>query len=135
MSKDSFITERQLEILELKKEGFSQAAIARRLGTTRANISATEKTAKENIKKAKNTLKIANMLEAAVWIKIEKDTDLNEVPKMIYEKAGKDEIWVNLDTPSLIGLITKDCKDKIKGRRVVGEIEIAITREGEIIVR
>ncbi len=135
MSKDSFLTERQLEILELRNSGQSQAEIARRLGTSRANISATERTARENIKKAENTLKLSRMLAAAVWIKIEKDTDLNEVPKKIYEKAGDDKIWVNLDTPSLIGMISAECKDKIKGRRITGEIEIAITKDGDILAR
>jgi Tfx family DNA-binding protein len=135
MSKDSFITGRQLEILELRNAGLSQADIARKLGTTRANISATEKTARENIKKAENTLKLAKMLQAATLIKIEKDTDLNELPKKIYEGAGKKDIWVNLDTPSLIESVNRECKNKIKGRRIIGEIEIAITKDGDIIAR
>jgi Tfx family DNA-binding protein len=135
MSKDSFLTERQLEILELRNSGQSQAKIARSLGTSRANISATEKTARENIRKAENTLKLSRMLTAAVWIKIEKDTDLNEVPKKIYGKAGDEEIHVNLDTNSLIGMISKECKDKIKGRRIISKIEIAITKDGDILAR
>jgi Tfx family DNA-binding protein len=135
MSKDSFLTQRQLQILELRNDGMSQAEIARKLGTSRANISAMERIARQNIQKAENTLKLARMLGAAVLIKIEKDTDLNEVPKRIYEKAGKDGIWVNLDTPSLTGAISRDCKTKIKGRRIISEIEVAITKEGDIIAR
>ncbi len=135
MSKESFLTERQLEILGLRFAGHSQAEIARRLGTTRANISATEKTARENIRKAENTLKLSRMLKAAVWIKIEKDTDLNMVPKQIYEKAGDEKIHVNLDTNSLIGMISKECAGKIKGRRIIAEIEIAITKDGDILAR
>jgi Tfx family DNA-binding protein len=135
MSKDSFLTPRQLQILELRKDGMSQADIARKLGTTRANISATERTARMNVQKAENTLKLSRMIGAAVLIKIDKDTDLNEVPKRIYEKGGREEIWINLDTPSLVGLIKEECKNKIKGRRIIGEIEIAITKEGDIIAR
>lgn len=135
MSKETFLTERQLEILRLRKEGLSQAGIARRLGTTRANISATEKSARENIKKAEKTVKLAQMLEAVIWLKIEKDTDLNDVPKQIYERAGKEEIWVNLDTPTLMGVIKEGCRNKIKGRRITGEIEIAVTKDGDIIAR
>jgi Tfx family DNA-binding protein len=135
MSKDSFITKRQLQILELRNTGLSQAEIARRLGTTRANISATEKTARENIKRAKKTVNIAKMLEASLSIKIDRDTDLNEIPGIIYEKAGKEKIWINLDNPSLIGFIAESCKNKIKGRRVIAELEIAITRDGSILAR
>ncbi len=135
MSKKTFLTERQTEILRLRKEGLSQVEIARRIGTTRANVSATEKTAWENIKKAEATLSLAKMLDASLLVKIEKDTDLNRVPRIIYEKAGEKEIWVNLDTPSLIGLITESCKNKIKGRRITSQIEIAVTVNGDIIAR
>ncbi|GBE17879.1 putative transcriptional regulator [archaeon BMS3Abin16] len=135
MVKDSFLTKRQLEILELRNSGLNQTEIAKNLGTTRANISATEKTARENIRKAENTINVAKMLNAAAIIKIEKDTDLNEVPKKIYEKAGALAIHVNLDTPSLIGTINRACADQIKGRRIISEIEIAITKDGDIILR
>jgi Tfx family DNA-binding protein len=135
MSRDSFLSERQLQILELRKTGLSQAEIARRIGTTRANISATESTARKNILKAENTIKISRILKAETWIKIEKDTDLNEVPKIIYEKAGREKIWVNLDTPTLVGLVKEECKNKIRGRRVISEILIAITKDGDIITR
>ncbi|GBE56530.1 putative transcriptional regulator [archaeon BMS3Bbin16] len=135
MVKDSFLTKRQLEILELRNSGLNQTEIAKNLGTTRANISATEKTARENIRKAENTINVAKMLNAAAIIKIEKDTDLNEVPKKIYEKAGALAIHVNLDTPSLIGTINRTCADQIKGRRIISEIEIAITKDGDIILR
>jgi Tfx family DNA-binding protein len=135
MTKNSFLTTRQTQILKLREAGFSQAEIARKLGTTRANISATEKTAKNNIKRAEKTLKLAKMIQAPLWIKIEKETDLNDLPKKIYESAEKADIWVNLDTHSVIGLVKEECKNKIKGRRITGEIEIAITKDGDIIAR
>jgi HTH-type transcriptional regulator, fmd operon transcriptional regulator len=134
MAKDSFLTERQLEILELRNSGKSQTEIAKSLGTTRANISATEKTARGNIRKAKNTINVAKMLSAAAIVHIEKDTDLNEVPKKIYEKAGDLAIHINLDSPSLIGTINRVCADQIKGRRIISDIEIAITKNGDIIL-
>jgi len=135
MSNETFLTKRQLEILKLRNTGLSQAEIARQLGTTRANISATEKTAKENIKKAENTLKLSKMIKASAWVKVEKDTDLQEIPKKIFEAASKAKIWVNLDTPTLIGFIARECKDKIKGRRIISELDIGVTREGDIIAR
>jgi Tfx family DNA-binding protein len=135
MTKESFLTERQLEILRLRKKGLSQTEISREIGTTRANVSATEKTAHENIRKAENTLKLSKMLNADIWLRIDKDTDLNEVPKEIYKKAGDNDIWVNLDTPTLIGAIQQSCRNKIKGRRIIGDIDIAISKDGDIIAR
>ncbi len=135
MPKKTFLTDRQIEILRLRKEGKRQSEIAVILGTTRANISATEKTAKENIKKAENTVELARMMDAAQWLKIEKDTDLSTVPNLIYEVASENGIWVNLDTHSLIGLLKEHCENRIKGRRITGDIEVGITSEGGLILR
>ncbi|RMF91693.1 MAG: Tfx family DNA-binding protein [Methanobacteriota archaeon] len=135
MSRDSFLTERQIEMLRLRRQGLSQSEIARRIGTTRANVSATLKTAEENMRKAENTLRLWNMLNAHIWLVVERDTDLNDLPRMIYQRASEEDVWVNLDTPSLIGEIQRSCRNKIRGRRVVREIEIVITEEGDVIAR
>jgi len=68
-------------------------------------------------------------------MRIEMDTDLNDVPKKIYERAGSEGIHVNLDNPSLVAMLNNDCAHKIKGRRIISDIEIAITGDGDIIAR
>lgn len=135
MPKKTFLTERQIQILRLRKAGKRQSEIAKILGTTRANISATEKTAKENIKKAEDTVELARMMDAAQWLRIEKDTDLSTVPRKIYEIASKNGIWIKLDTHSVIGLLKEHCENRIKGRRITGEIEVGITSGGSLILR
>lgn len=135
MSKESFLTDRQIQILEMRKKGLSQSEIARVLGTTRANISATERTARDNIVKAEKTVQLAKMLDAKLWIHIEKDADLSMIPKKIYEKAGNREIHVNMDTPTLLNVISQECRDRIKGRRVISDFEVGITKDGEVLVR
>ncbi|MFQ5815315.1 MAG: Tfx family DNA-binding protein [Candidatus Hydrothermarchaeaceae archaeon] len=133
--KDSFFTARQLEILRLRKEGLSQTEIARKFGTSRANISATEKTARMNIEKAKNTLSLADMIEAPIWLVLEPNTDLNEAVKEIYHRADSLGIRVSQTFPSLSHAIQESVSDKIKGRMVLKRLEIAITKDGAVIAR
>jgi hypothetical protein len=133
--KDSFLTPRQLEILRLRKEGLSQTEIAKRFGTSRANISATEKTAHLNIERARNTLALADMIEAPIWLVIEPDTDLNDAIRELYQRADSLGIRVIHTFPSLLHVIQESAGDRIKGRKVLKRIEIAITKEGIIIVR
>ena len=133
--KDSFLTAKQIEILKLKKQGLSQTDIAKKMGTSRANISATAKTALTNIEKAKNTIKTLELMEAPIWMTFEADENLDDVVGKIYKKAGENDIWVTYDGPSLSNLIHKKAGSKIKGRRILSTLEIAVTEDGKIIVK
>jgi Tfx family DNA-binding protein len=130
--KETILSKRQMEVLKLRKKGYTQAEISRMLNTTRANVYALEKSALKNIKKAEKTLKFVKFLNAALWIKAEKGKNLNDLVREIYTKAGKKKIHVRYTKPELISALTKDCRDKIKGMRIVQEMEIGITKEGEI---
>jgi hypothetical protein len=133
--KDTILTERQMEILKLRRRGYSQTEIAKKLGTSRANISATEKTALKNIEKAKNTLEVVKMIEAPIWLTFGPEEDLDDVVGRIYSEAGKRNIWITHDGPSLSNLIHDKAGKKIKGRRILSKLEITITEEGDVLVR
>ena len=60
-SRYGFLTERQMQILRLRKDGMKQGEIASRLGTTRQNIAILEGRAVKKIEEAAMTLQ---MLEA-----------------------------------------------------------------------
>ncbi|WP_457556253.1 Tfx family DNA-binding protein [Candidatus Pyrohabitans sp.] len=134
MVRDTVLTERQIEVLRLKAQGLSTSEIARRLGTTVANVSATERKARENIRRAENTLRLVRMLEAPLSVVIKPETDLNEAVREIYRRADEAGIWISYSFPSLAVLIQQGAGEKIRGRRVLSEIEVAITREGEVMV-
>jgi len=134
MKKDTLLTKKQVEVLRLRAQGYSQTEIAKKFGTSRANISAMEKTALKNIQKAKKTLELVKIVEAPTRITIKPNTDLNDVVKMIYEKADAEGIWMPHSFPSLANIIQSAAGDKIKGRRVLRELEVAITKDGSIIV-
>ncbi len=133
--KEIFITPRQMEILILRKKGYSQTKIAEKLGTSRANISATEKSALKNIEKSKNTIEAVKMMEAPIWLTFEADENLDKVVGRVYKEAGKKDIWIAHDGPSLSNLIHDQAGDKIRGRRILSKLEITITEKGEVLVK
>ena len=62
------LTKKQIEILKLRSNGYSQADIAKKLGTSRANISAIEKSAWENVKRARTMRGIATAIARKVTL-------------------------------------------------------------------
>ncbi len=135
MPKDVFLTERQIQILRLRKQGLSQVAIAAKLGTSRANISATEKVANRNIQRAKDTLELVKFIDAPIWIALEPDSDVNEAVEELYRRADSEGIRVSHSFPSLSDMIRRKAGEKVKGRKVLKKLEIAVGRDGEIVIR
>ncbi len=131
-SKDeSFLTEQQIKVLKLKSKGYSQAEIAKLLGTTRANICTLEKRAMKNLIKAMNTIKIFENL-FPIEISIEKGEDLFDIPKKIFKVADKHGIKIDETTTTLIERIRTLASKRINGRVVEKDFKIRLTRFGSI---
>ncbi|MCQ6254400.1 Tfx family DNA-binding protein [Methanocaldococcus sp.] len=129
---ESFLTETQIKVLKLRKKGLTQEEIAKLLGTSRANISMIEKRAKENIKKAYNTIKIYNMIIAPVSIEIDEGIDVLEIPKIVFKKADEENIKVKYNTLELIDLIKEKASDFIKNRITTKKFKIYILENGDV---
>ena len=132
---ETVLTERQMEVLKLKKEGHSQVEIARKFGTTRANVCATEKTALRNIEKAKNTLEVIKGFDASFWVSILPETDINAAVSDVYQKADEKGLRIMHNFPTLIALVLKSSGEKIRGRKVTSPIQIGILEDGSVTVR
>lgn len=131
---ESFLTEIQIKVLNLRKRGHTQEEIAHMMGTSRANISMVEKRARENIEKAKNTISIYNDIIAPSKIKIDKGMDVFDIPKIIFSKSDEDEIHVNYSSLQIMEYINQNAKRYIKNRMVVEPFIVTILQNGEIHV-
>ncbi|HIE31536.1 MAG TPA: Tfx family DNA-binding protein [Methanosarcinales archaeon] len=134
---DTTLTERQMQILRLRNDGHSQEEIAAELGTTKQNISAIEKTARKNIKRAENTLKFVKMLNAPIWFEVSEGTRLDDLIGTIYSKAdaGDADVHVRYDGIALASRIRELAGERIRHRVVVVNFEIGITMNGDVLVR
>ncbi len=131
----SVLTRRQAEVLALRTQGLSQAAIATRLGTSRANVSNIEGSARRNIERARETVAFAEALHAPVQVTVDSGTDLYEAPDIVYSACDEVGVKVSRSAPELIQLISEQVSGAVIGREVTDDILISVTGDGDVRVR
>jgi len=134
MPKDTFLTEAQARVLELRVKGLTQAEIARKLKTSRANVCILERRGRDNIARAERTLKLAAKLRAPVVLVVRQGDDILEVPKRLFEAADAAKIRVKLGTPDIIAKIREGAGDKLHGRSATQSFDVVLTSDGELLI-
>ncbi|WP_439027781.1 Tfx family DNA-binding protein [Haloarchaeobius sp. DT45] len=132
---ESVLTRRQAEVLALRERGYAQAAIAERLGTSRANISSVESTARDNVAKARETVAFADALSAPVRITVETGTDLYDVPQQVYDACDEVDVKVPYTAPDLMKVVNDAAGSAVDGREVGDDLLISVTTDGSVQVR
>jgi Tfx family DNA-binding protein len=131
---ESFLTDRQKQILELRLQGYTQDKIAVILKTTRSNVSIIEKRARQNINRAKATLRDWEQLQSPLSIKIQEGTDIMKIPRIIFKEADQNGIKVYENTLDIISKIHETIPEAALHRRVNRTINIFISRNGEVSI-
>lgn len=131
---NTFLTETQVKILKLRNSGLTQAEIARKLGTSRANICSIEQRAKRNIKRAKETLALAEKIKAPASIMIEAGEDILDAAKRLFKAADGADLKVSLDTPGLVSEIKTQAGEKLDGRIASEKISLVLTSDGDVMI-
>lgn len=134
MAIKSFLTKRQVMVLRLRQAGMTQEEIARRIKTTRANVSLIEKRARENIDRSRETLKEWESIVSPVRVMIKKGTDVIKVPEVVFAEADKSGIHVKSNSLDLIARIKKEKGGIISNRTLTEDMEIDITDAGEVSI-
>nr|WP_101295173.1 Tfx family DNA-binding protein [Halegenticoccus soli] len=131
----SVLTRRQAEVLALRERGVRQTTIADLLGTSRANVSSIEASARANVEKARETVAFAEALTAPVGVEVEAGTDLYDVPKLVYDACDEAGVKVNHTAPDLMKLVSDAAGDAVRGREVREPLLVGVTSEGTVRVR
>jgi Tfx family DNA-binding protein len=131
----SVLTHRQAEVLALRERGIAQQAIADELGTSRANVSSVEASARENVRKAVETVAFAEALQAPVRITVDASTDLYDVPGRVFDACDDADVKVNRTAPELMKLVADEAGDAIQGREVKRDLVVGVTSDGRVRVR
>src|SRR6056297_1858020 len=129
------LTRRQAEVLVLRERGVAQADIADRLGTSRANVSSVEASARGNVRKARETVAFAEALRAPVQVSVEAGTDLYDVPSRVYDACDEAGVKVNHAAPELMKRVSDAAGDAVAGREVHEDLLIGVTTDGSVTVR
>jgi len=133
-SADSFLTARQLMVLQMRHHGLSQQDIAERLGTTRSNISILEKRAHQNIARSERTMQQWMMIRAPISLKARAGTDVFELPKMIFAAADEKGMRLPVTSLDIVVQLRRRAPRHFKKRALEQDAEIYVTEEGEVIV-
>jgi len=132
---DSVLTRRQAEVLAMRERGLRQADIADRLGTSRANVSSVEASARENVEKARETVAFAEALAAPVRVEIDAETDLYDVPKRVFDACDEVGVKVTHTAPDLMKAVSDAAGDAVQGRKVRRRLFVNVTGDGAVQVR
>jgi len=131
----SVLTDRQAEVLALREQGLRQADIADRLGTSRANVSSVEASARDNVERARETVAFAEALSSPVRVEIPQGTDLYDAPKHVYDACDEAGVKVNQTAPDLMKTIGDRAGDAVHGREVRERLFVTVAADGAIRVR
>jgi hypothetical protein len=133
-SPDSFLTARQLEVLQMRQQGCSQQDVAERLGTTRSNISILEKRAHQNIARAERTMLQWMMIRAPITCRARAGTDVFELPRMIFAAADEKGMRLPVTSLDIVVQLQRRAPLLFKKRALEQDAEIYVTEDGEVMV-
>ena len=131
----SSLTRRQAEVLALRERGASQAAIADLLGTSRANVSGVESSARRNVERARETVAFAEALSAPVRVPVEPGTDVFDLPGRVYEACDDAGVKVGHSGAELVRLASEAAPDALEDGTVVAPLLVSVAADGEVRVR
>lgn len=128
------LTERQVEVLELREEGYTQREIAERIGTTDSNVSAVERAARENVTKARRTLELVRTIRSPGRLTVEAGTSFDEFVDRIYASGDETGIKVDYARPELYGHLYDDLEAHVDGSLLQTTVEVRLTTGGDVAV-
>jgi Tfx family DNA-binding protein len=131
----SVLTRRQAEVLALRERGASQSTIAERLGTSRANVAGVEASARENVRRARDTVDFVDALRAPVQVTVEAGTDVYDIPDRVYRAADEADIKVTLSAVGVIERLTEAARDALDSRRLTRPVHATVSADGEVRFR
>lgn len=130
---DTFLTQRQAEVLALRNDGLTQREVADRLGTSVANVSGVESAAWRHVESAARTLALARVLRCAVRFRAEAGVDLRELVDDVYARGDEAGLRVAHSEPELSTRLHDLLGDRIEGRLLTEAAEIGLTADGEVM--
>ena len=133
-SLSSFLTERQISVLQMRLGGLSQQQAADRLGTTRSNVSILEKRARQNIARAEKTLQQWMMLRAPISLTAAAGTDVFDLPRMIFAAADEKGIKLPVTSLDIIDQLQRISPRPFKTRALKMDAQIYVTEEGMVLL-
>lgn len=130
----TILTDRQVEVLELRERGYTQQEVADELGTTDANVSAIERAAEQNIEKARRTLELTRTIRAPFRFTVDSGTAFTDLLDEVYDNANDAGVKVDSPRPELFVHLFGVLEDHLEQNQLTTDLEIGLTEDGEVKV-
>lgn len=128
------LTERQLEVLRLRRDGLTQNEIAEMFGSTRQNISLIERRAKRNVALAEDTVRTYRELTKAAEVVIDPGTHRVDVPRIVIDAADEANVRLRANFTRIYDEISFETPESLEGTEVSRPIKVLILDNGDIEV-
>lgn len=109
--------------------------VAKRLHTSRENISIIEHRAHQNVKAAKATLAAMDILSESKELVIPSRTSIFEATSMILLRADVLRIKVKMNADSILAALRSKCKGRIRGHHLIAAIRVRIDADGSLTIK
>jgi Tfx family DNA-binding protein len=115
--------------------GLTQTQVAKRLHTSRENISIIEHRAHRNVKAAKATLAAMEYLSETRELVVPSGTSIFEAVSMILLKADTLRTKLSMSADSILAAIRSKCKGRIRGHHLTAVVRIRINDDGSLTIK
>lgn len=131
---DTFLTERQRDVLVLREQGMTQSEIAEEFGTSAANVSMIASAAEDNVERARRTVELAKYVRTHQRVEVAEGDHIEDVVRRIYDVGDVHGVKVEHSKPELYSTVYETLAGEFDGERYAGElpVEIALTEDGEL---
>lgn len=131
---DTALTDRQVEVLRLREHGLTQQAVAERIGTTDANVSAIERAAETNVEQARRTLELVRTLRAPVRFTAETGTPFDDLVDRVYDRGDEAGVQIDYCRPELYAHLYGLLEAHTRDNRLETTVEVGLSADGDVDV-
>jgi Tfx family DNA-binding protein len=133
-AESTILTDRQVEVLELRERGLTQRDVAERFDTTDANVSAIERAAEQNVEKARRTLELVRTVRSPVQFSVSPGRSFDDVVASVYAHGDEAGIKIAYCRPELYTHLYGVLEECTERNELTAPVDIGITNEGEVRV-
>ncbi|MEM4484791.1 MAG: Tfx family DNA-binding protein [Sulfolobales archaeon] len=130
--RNTFLTDKQIEVLKLRSRGFTQREIAKIMSSSRENISTIERRAFNKLLKALSTLEAYIEILSISQVEISEGTSVKEATEKIFREANRSGVKLKETMPRLMDLIIRFSGADIESDKIKNSLRVFILRSGSV---
>lgn len=129
------LTERQVQVLQLRERGLTQREVADRIDTTASNVSAVERNARTNIERARRTLECARVIRTAARFRAAPGTPFDDLVARVYDLGDEHDLQVDYRKPELYAHLFETLEEQVHNGQTTTAVEVGLAHDGAVIAR